>query len=136
MTYALSAPLQSAIFARLAAAADLTAIVGDAIFDAVPYGTVPPTYVTIGDETVRDRSDKDGGGAWHDFELSVVTEAAGFQTAKRAAAAICDAILGAEIGLERGYVVGVWFLKARAQRIGSNDQRRIDLRFRAHLQDN
>ncbi|PZX17712.1 uncharacterized protein DUF3168 [Palleronia aestuarii] len=135
MTYALSASLQTAVYETLAADARLSDLVGAAIYDRVPAGAIPITYVTLGDEDVRDRSDKDGGGAWHDFTVTVITEASGFKIAKEAAGAISDALLGNEMTLGRGRVVGLWFRSARARRIGSADQRRIDLRFRAQVED-
>lgn len=136
MTYALSAPLQAAVFARLSGDAGLAAIVGDAVFDAVPPGSVPSLYVAIGEETVRDRSDRDGGGARHDFTITVVSDRPGFAAAKDAAAAISDALLLSPLSLSRGRVVGLWFLRAQARRTGSDTQRRIDLRFRARTEDN
>ena len=82
MSYAASGPLQAAVYQALAADADLTALVGAAIYDAVPPGTLPPLYVTLGQELVRDRSDKTGDGAEHEFTVSVVTQTAGFAAAK------------------------------------------------------
>ncbi len=135
MTYAVAAPLQSAVYLRLTSDAGLRAVIGDAVYDSVPPGTLPKIYVTLGEEIVRDRSDKDTGGAWHDFVVSVISDQPGFQTAKRAAAAISDALLGDRLTLERGTLVGLWFQRAQARRAGTGDQRRIDLRFRAQISD-
>ncbi|MBJ3761928.1 DUF3168 domain-containing protein [Maribius pontilimi] len=135
MTYAVSEPLQAALFQRLSTDAALAEVVGDAIYDAVPSGSVPSVYVVLGEERVRDRSDKDAGGAWHDFTVSVVSDQPGFQTAKRAAGAVSDALLQAPLTLSRGSVTGLWFQRAQASRVGTGDQRRIDLRFRAQVQD-
>lgn len=135
MTYAISAPLQAAVFARLSEDAELSGLVGNAIYDAAPPGSLPSVYVTLGEERVRDRSDKDAGGAWHDFTVSVVSDTPGFQTAKRAAGAVSDALLTATLTLSRGSVTGLWFDRAQAARVGTGDQRRIDLRFRAQVQD-
>lgn len=135
MTYALAAPLQAAIFTRLSGDPALAAIVGNAIYDAVPPGPVPPLYVVLGEESVQDRSDKDAGGAWHDFTISVISDQPGFQTAKDASGAISDALLDVPLTLSRGHLVGLWFQKAQARRSGTENQRRIDLRFRAQTQD-
>ena len=72
MSYAVSPALQAAVFQRLWASEALRALVGIGIFDAAPIGTVSGTYVTLGPEDVRDRSDKSGAGAEHDFVITVV----------------------------------------------------------------
>jgi len=136
VSYAVSGPLQEAIFQLLQGDAALSGLVGGAIYDAVPSGALPPTYVVLGEEDVRDRSDKDGGGALHDLVISVITDAAGFAGAKATAGAVCDVLLGVPPVLSRGRIVGLWFLKAQARRVGTGAQRRIDLRFRAQTEDN
>ena len=134
MSYALSSALQTAIFERLQSDAMLTGLVGSSIFDALPTGRMPPIYVALGPETVRDAGDLEGDGAWHDFTVSVVTESAGFRALKDAAGAVSDALDHADMTLSRGALVGVWFRKARARRT-ANGGRRIDLTFRARLDD-
>lgn len=135
MTYAVSHALQSAIYARLAGDAALGALVGGDIFDAPPSGSAPPTYVLIGDETVRDRSSKTHAGAIHDLLVSVITDTTGFATAKQVAGAVCDALVDAPLALSRGRLVALAFRSARARRDDSPGQRRIDLRFRAIVAD-
>ncbi len=135
MSYGVAAALQAAIYQRLAGDPALGALVGPAIYDVVPAGPVPGTYVSLGPEDVRDRSDKTGRGAEHRFVVSVVTDAAGFQTAKNAAAAVSDALLGAGPTLGRGRLVAMEFLSARARRVRAGDVRRIDLTFRARVDD-
>lgn len=136
MSYGVSAALQEAVYQRLAGDSGVTAAVGTGVYDVVPAGPVPGTYVSLGSEDVRDRSDKTGLGAEHRFVVSVVTDAAGFQTAKTAAAAVSDALLGAALTLARGRVVSIEFLRARARRVRAGDVRRIDLTFRARVEDN
>ena len=58
MSYAMSGALQAAVFNALATDAALTALVGTDIYDAVPTGAVPETYVSLGRERVQDASDK------------------------------------------------------------------------------
>ena len=134
MSYAIGAALQSAVYERLQGDLVLTDLVGAAVYDAVPAGTVTGTYVSLGPEDARDASDKTGDGAVHDFIVSVITNEAGFQAAKQVAEAISDALLGAELVLSRGHVVGVWFLKAKARRVDKGATRRIDLTFRARVE--
>ncbi|MCC1493420.1 DUF3168 domain-containing protein [Cognatishimia sp. F0-27] len=134
MSYALSAPLQTAVFERLLADAAVTDLVGTNIFDALPTGRMPTIYIALGPETVRDAGEVAGDGSWHDFTVSVVTETASFKAVKAAAGAVSDALDHADLTLGRGRLVGLWFRKARARR-AANGARRIDLTFRARIDD-
>ncbi|MCB2129009.1 MAG: DUF3168 domain-containing protein [Rhodobacteraceae bacterium] len=135
MSYGAAAALQAAIYQQLVADTALDALVSGAIYDSIPPGTVTGTYVSIGPEDVRDASDQTGRGAFHEFTVSVVTDQAGFQQAKAVAAAVSDALTGATLAMARGHLVGLWFLKARARRVEKADIRRIDLTFRARIED-
>ncbi|WP_375690241.1 DUF3168 domain-containing protein [Pseudooceanicola sp. LIPI14-2-Ac024] len=135
MSYAVSAALQKAVFQALTGSGTLAALVGSAIFDAPPTGAVPTTYVSLGPEDARDLSDKSGRGARHDFTVSVVTDAYGFQQAKDVAAAISDALMAGVPALDRGRVITLDFLKAKARREEAGQVRRIDLTFRARVHD-
>ncbi|MGO4915417.1 DUF3168 domain-containing protein [Pseudogemmobacter sp. W21_MBD1_M6] len=135
MSYGVSAALQAAVYQRLLGDAVLGGLVGAAVYDAAPAGLLPPTYVSLGPEDVRDQSDKTGSGAVHLFTVSVVTDAAGFQTAKVVAAAVSDALIDADLVLDRGRLVSLGFVKASARRVGTGTQRRIDLQFRARVDD-
>lgn len=134
MTYALSAGLQQAVYAHLRADPALTALIGDALFDAMPTGTLPQIYSVLGSEEVLDRSDVSGQAARHRFSVSVFTSAAGFVAAKEAAGAISDALSDPHLVLGRGRVVGIWFERATAQRLDDGG-RSISMRFAAHLED-
>ena len=135
MSYGVSSALQAAIYQHLTADTGLGALVGTAIYDALPGGSLPSTYVTLGPETVRERSDKTGRGALHSLTVSVVTDTAGFQAAKDVAAAISDALEGADLTLARGSLIYLTFDRAVAKLEGTGTQRRIDLRFNARVQD-
>jgi hypothetical protein len=136
MSYGVSASLQQAIFQHLVADTALDALVSGAIYDAVPAGIITGTYVSLGPEDVRERSDKTGHGALHEVTISVVTDAAGFQAAKEVAAAVSDALVDASLPLTRGSLVYLNFHRARARRVEDADIRRIDLIFRARVEDN
>jgi hypothetical protein len=129
MSYGITAALQAAVYGALSGDAAVTTLSGGAIYDALPPGPVPPLYAMLGPERVRDASDKTGAGAVHDFAVTVVSEAAGFASAKALAAAISDALAGADVSLTRGRLVRMGFLRARARRI--NGGREIELWFRA-----
>jgi len=137
MSFGMAGALQAAVYQRLVSDPGVSALVGGAIYDALPVGELPATYVSLGQETVRDNSDTTGVAADHRFTVSVVTEGAGFAGAKAVAAAIADALSNADLTLDRGHLVGLWFLRATARRAGKAGRvRRIDLRFRAHVEDN
>lgn len=135
MTYSLSPALQSAIYNVLSNDTTLAGLVGSSIFDAPPTGVLPPIYVLLGEESVTDRSSKTSAGAMHDFSISIVSGAAGFADAKTAAATVCDVLDSAAPNLTRGIVTSLRFLKARALRGSSPENRRINLHFRAFVDD-
>ncbi len=135
MTYALAQSLQAAIFQRLISDETLRALVGDHVYDQVPPGVLPTLYVALGPEVARDRSDQTGQGAEHDAAVSVVTDGAGFSTAKAVAAVLSDVLLGTELTMSRGRVVSLRFLRASAARKGAGETRQIDLIFRVRVED-
>lgn len=135
MSYGVSPALQKSVYQALSADSALAALVGTAIFDAPPSGTVPATYVSLGPERVIGRSDQTRSGAQHDFTVSVVTEEDGFQAAKEVAGAVNDVMAGTLPPLERGHLVWLGFLKAQARRESAGQVRRIDLTFRARVDD-
>ena len=135
MSYATSAALQQAVYAALAADAALAGIVGTAIYDAVPHGSLPPIYVQLGSEEARDASDCSGAGAEHRITVSVITSHSGFAQAKAAAGAVSDVLHGADLALSRGRLVYLRFDRAKAERRENAATRQIDLRFVARVQD-
>jgi len=135
MTYGVAAALQTAIYERLTGDAALGALVGGAVHDVLPQGAAPDLYVLLGPEEARERGDRTGAGAEHRVTVSVIAQAAGFLVAKQAAGAVSDALDGAALSLARGRLVALGFLRARARRTGQGQQRRIDLTFRARVDD-
>lgn len=135
MSYAVAAALQTAIYDRLTGDSAVAALVGEAVYDALPGGALPALYVVLGAEDVRDASDKTGGGAEHRLVISIVTERAGFATAKAVAAAVSDALVDADLLLSRGRLVALHFAKARAMRVGTGSIRQINLTFNARVAD-
>ncbi|MGZ9809873.1 DUF3168 domain-containing protein [Pseudoroseicyclus sp. H15] len=135
MSYAMAGALQQALYARLTGDAAVAALVGGDIFDALPPGEAPDLYLLIGPEAVRDRSSQTSRGALHEFTLSILARQPGFAGAKALAAAVCDALAGAPPAMARGRIVSLAFQRARAARIETEDRRRIDLIFRARLED-
>lgn len=132
MSYGSAAALQAAIFGRLTAAA---ALAGVPVLDAVPSGVGTGTFVLIGPEDVIDQSDKTGGGAEHRLTVAVISDAGGVQAAKDVAVAVSDALVDAPLTLTRGTLVGLRFFKAKARRLDNGLTRRIDLSFRARVEN-
>lgn len=131
MSYGSSAALQAAVFAALTGDAAVAALSGGAIHDALPPGPLPSLYVALGPERVREAADGTAGGAVHLFPVTVVSEGAGFAGAKALAAAISDALDGADLALSRGRLVSMTFQRARARRVDGG--REIELWFRARV---
>ena len=127
MSYAGGAALQEAIYRCLSASLAVP------VYDALPSGQAPQTYVLLGPEQVRDASDQSAAGAEHRFAVSVVSRAPGFAEAKAVAVAVSDALTGVQLELARGVLVGLWFLRAEARRLDNGALRRVELSFRARL---
>lgn len=134
MTYAMGESLQMAVYGRLAGDPSIDATVGGAVFDAVPEAA-PDLFVALGPERVTGRSDSGGEGAIHEVRVSVVTRRGGYIAAKAVAALVCDSLLGTELAMTRGRLVSMRFLRAEARRDEGEGTRRIDLWFRARLDD-
>lgn len=126
--------LQGAIYDTLLADAGLAALVGTAIYDAIPAGALPETYVVLGDEIITDRSAVLCVATRHDFTISVLSTAQGYGAAKEVAAAINTALMSTTLTLAEGHLVYLNFLRARAARVGTRKTRRIDITFRAMIE--
>ena len=135
MSYGASAALQAAVFGVLQADPDLSSAVNNAIFDTAPSGTAPETFVALGPEEVNEASDGTGLGSVHDFQVFVVTEATGFLNAKIVAGRISDILTTQGLVLDRGHIVSLRFLRAKARRVITDDTRRVDMWFRARVAD-
>ena len=136
MSYAAGQALQAAIYQHLRADTALAAMVGDAIFDAMPVQPPSGVHVALGTENMRDAGDASAAGAVHEFEISVLEggeTGGGFAAVKDAAAAVSEALEGAALMPERGHLVGIWLLRARSRRIENSGARRVDLTFRARI---
>ncbi len=136
MSYGVGGALQAAVYGALQADAALSELVGNNIFDQLPTGKAPNFFVSLGPETVLDRSDREAGGAEHRFVVSVIGEASGFAKVKAAAAAVSDVLIDLDTSLSRGRLVFLRFDRAVAKRDGRKNLRRVDLRFVARVEDN
>ncbi|MBL4808154.1 MAG: DUF3168 domain-containing protein [Rhodobacteraceae bacterium] len=134
MSYAMSVSFQEAVYAALLTDTALGVLLGTAIYDSVPVAP-ETTYLMLGEDSAKDRSSATHKGSTLDFEINIYSDIPGFDTAKTAAAAVCDVLIDADLTLTRGNLVNLRFLKSRARRGVSPEQRRIALVFRAILDD-
>ena len=132
MSYGSAAALQAAIWQRLSAD---PALAGVLVVDALPKGAGKGAFILIGPEEVLDQSDKTGGGAEHRLTVSVISDGAGFRPAKEIAVAVSDALVDAQLSLLRGRLVSLRFQRAVARRLDEGAVRRIDLVFRARVEN-
>lgn len=133
MSATFSADLQAALFDRLTSDAEVGALAGAHIYDAVPAGPVPDLYVLLGEETVKDVTDSSGPAALHDVSITIISTAESFLALKTLAAAITQALLGAPLTLAAGQVAAIWPQRSEARRNASG-QRRIELKFKLRIE--
>lgn len=136
MSYAASAALQAAVYQHLQLDTALSALVGDAVFDAMPVTAPSGVHVSLGPEEVKDAGDMTAPGSWHEFVVSVVAgndDSEGFAAVKAVSAAVSEALEHAALVLDHGHLVGLWFLRAKARRVKTGAARRVDLTFRARI---
>ena len=133
MTCLFSDTLQRAVFERLSTDAEVSALVGAAIFDAPPEGDDPvdDEYIVIGEERVRPNNTATSTGALLDFDVIAYSRRDGFTRLKQIAAAICEGLVDAPLALDGGHLVALRFLRARADRGRSPVKRALSIRFRA-----
>lgn len=134
MTYAMGESLQIALYDRITSDPEIDALVGGAVYDSVP-DAAPDLFVAFGPEQVSGRSDATGNGAIHQVRISVVTRRNGYIAAKAVAARVSDALVNSAMPLSRGRLVSMRFIRAQARRDEGEGTRRIDLWFRASVDD-
>ena len=136
MTMVLAAPLQTALFARLSSAPELSALNGR-IYDDAPHQSADATeaYLTLGDESVAAWDTATETGAIHDVVIRVYSPVRGFLSPKQIAGSVCEAICAADLSLSRGRVVTQEFTGAATRREEQGALRRIDLTFRFVIED-
>ena len=85
------AALKAALRTRLLADADLSALIGAAIYDAPPRGATPP-YIVLGDADARESGTVERDGLKIELELVTVTSERGTSSALAIASAVAAAI--------------------------------------------
>lgn len=138
MTYALAWPLLEALYSLFTTNAACVAAFDGRVFDGAPplqRADLEGAYLILGDEEARDWSTNTDAGAVHLARVDVHVPSRGFGEAKRAAAAVSDAVLTGPIAPTRGHVVNARFVEARTDRDENDALRRIRLQFRITLED-
>lgn len=135
MSYAAAAALQRALFARLTESGIPAAMAGIPVVDAQTGGALPDTYIALGPEKVRDASTKTSRGADHRVTITVTSATGGFQQVKQIAGGVCEQLESVMPPLETGQLCALDFVRAQATRGPSGATRRIDLTFRAIIDD-
>lgn len=136
MSFDASVALQAAVYQALRTDPAVSALIGDAVYDAMPVVAPTGTYAAIGPDDVTEAGDMTGDGARHDFVVSVLSgtqDTGGFGVVKEVAAAVTEALEDGDLGLDHGHLVGLWFVSARARRADGGAGRRVDLKFRARI---
>ena len=139
MTYALSWPLQEAIFELISGDPACSQFFGGRVYDfAQPFGADAEAggpYLILGDEEARDWSTGTDDGAVHTVRLDVWAPRSSFNEAKRAAGAVSDIMLSGAILPTRGQVINARFIDAKTRRTENDALRGIQMRFRIVVED-
>lgn len=133
MTFAFSSPLRTAIYEKLTKDEKLSNMVGQAIYEAAPYGRLSNIYILFGNETVSNNSDITGQGAIHDFFINIHSTDNSFKKSQAIATHICAILPMQHMTLSTGTLVKLLFLNANMRRYEKSQRRRIDLQFRAFV---
>jgi hypothetical protein len=136
MTYAAGAGLQEEVYALLDGDAALAALLGPrgGVYDGLPRAR-PDLYVALGPEDMGARGDSGGSVARHDMVLTVATRSRGFADAKRAAARVAELLDGAALTPAGGRLMAMRLRRARARVDEGEGVRRIDMWFRARIDE-
>ncbi|TDH38848.1 DUF3168 domain-containing protein [Pseudohoeflea suaedae] len=126
--------LQRAVFERLTADADVTALAGPGkVFDGRPERMQPP-YLVFGDWRIDDWSTGSEEGAEHRFEIEIWSDARGRKQAASLAEAVRAALHDATLGLPGFHLVNLRHTRTRSGREPKSRHIRARIAFRAVLE--
>jgi len=135
MSFGASADLQRVIYDLLSATGSGDALEGIPVVDRFEAGTLPPVYVAIGPERMRDRSTKTSRSAEHRLSITVHSALGGFARIKEIAAAIAERLEGQRPALASGTLCSLRLISVAPARGGSGEERRVEMNFRAFVDD-
>jgi Protein of unknown function (DUF3168) len=124
--------LQQAIYAALAAGADLQALIGTPprLFDYVPRDSAFP-YVVLGDGNESDCSTATETGTEHAIQIDVWSRATGHKEAKQIAEAVRATLHNASLTVSDATLIDIRHLATAFARQPDGQTLRAALRFRA-----
>jgi hypothetical protein len=124
--------LQQAVFAALAADDNIKDIVDDPprIYDSVPRGAAFP-YIVIGESRESDAGTATDAAMVHTLTIHVWSRAPGTRESRVAAAAVLDALNGAQLAITGHTLVDLRWLDTDTRREGDGETIHASLRFRA-----
>ena len=127
-----SVALQQAIYAALAVATDLQALIGDPprLFDYVPRDSDFP-YVVIGDATQSDWSTATEDGTEHQLTINAWSRSTGHKEAKTIAEIIRVTLNNAALSVSGATLIDIRHLATDFTRQPDGQTYRASLRFRA-----
>lgn len=123
--------LQTGVYQRLSADADLVArLGGTAIYDDVPQDA-PFPYVTLGEITSRERGSASGEGREHTLTLHVWSRTKGRKEVQEIAALVTAALHDANLALQDHTLVNLRFTLSDARRDPDGETYHGVVQFRA-----
>jgi len=126
----ISFALQQAIFAALSASSDLTALVGNRLFDFVPPDSAFP-YVVLGDGGESDWSTSTENGTEHAIQIDVWSREPGHKEAKQIADVIRAALNNTALSVSGATLIDIRHLTTDFSREPDGQTFRARLQFRA-----
>jgi hypothetical protein len=137
MSFILSSALQQAVFETLKDDSALALLIGNAIYDAPPpdFGQGAGTYVSLGEETVKDGSSATSRGAIHELAIKVHSREDGFETSKAVAEQVCTTLEGTSLFMPAGNLVSLALVRAQSEKRAHPERRRITMKFRAFVEE-
>jgi hypothetical protein len=124
--------LQKAIFAALAADAELAALIGDPprVYDDPPGASALPA-VQIGDGLESDWSTQTEKGAEHDLTIHVWSRGGGRKEARMILARICGVLHVAELTVDDNTLINLRFVSSQVVRESDGETYHGIARYRA-----
>ena len=124
--------LQQAVFAALAADDNIKDVVDDPprLYDSVPRGAAFP-YIVIGESRESDAGTATDSATAHTLTIHVWSRAPGTRESRIAAAAVLDALNGAQLAINGHTLVDLRWLDTDTRREGDGETIHAALRFRA-----
>jgi hypothetical protein len=127
--------LQAAIFSALSSDATLQALIGAALYDAVPRAAAFP-YAVVGDDMESNWDTATEQGSQHIVSVDVWSQGGGHKESKTIADAVRAVLDGAALTLAGQTLIDIRYQGAEFARATDGETYRATLKFRAVLEPN